>query len=87
MPSYSIDSDNQIYKTSIQDFSIADCFISRSIWTNRLKIVLGAKNICNVKNITGNTSGAVHSENENKISVGTGRSYFVKLDLYINSKK
>ncbi len=86
MPAFGVNSNEEIYRTTIQDFHTADLSISKLFLKKALNLSIGAKNIFDVKNITGMVSGAAHSSAGNSIAVGMGRTYFIKLDINISSK-
>jgi len=83
---FAIDADDKVYQTTIQAYSMADLSITKSFWQKRVGLTLGSKNLFDVKNITGSSSGSAHSSGTNSVSVGMGRTYFLKLDILINSK-
>ncbi|MDF2456241.1 MAG: hypothetical protein K0R51_2234 [Cytophagaceae bacterium] len=82
---FAMDTDDNIYQTTIQAYSMADLSITKSFWQKRIGLTLGSKNLFDVKNITGSSSGSAHAAGSNSLSVGMGRTYFLKLDLLINS--
>ncbi len=86
LPSYLINAQNELTKTIMQDYHTADCSISRAFWSRKLVVSLGAKNLFNVTNISGVSTGSAHSSAGNSIAVGMGRTYFMKLDINLNSK-
>ncbi|MCC7332878.1 MAG: hypothetical protein IT232_09745 [Flavobacteriales bacterium] len=53
----------------------------------KLNLTIGCKNIFNVTNVNGSVSGGAHSSSGNSISVGTGRSFFFKLDINLISNR
>lgn len=87
LPIYSINDNDEIYKTQTSDYHTADISFSKLLFAKKLNFSIGSKNIFNVKNITGAATGSVHSSGNNSISVGMGRTYFIKLDINLKSKK
>lgn len=87
LPGVALNSNNELVKTQIQDYHTVDCSVSKRLFKNKLNISVGAKNLLDVKNINGTISGEAHSSGNNSIAVGMGRTYFMKLDININSKK
>lgn len=87
LPSFAINSNNEIYKNKIEDYHTADFSVSKLFWKKKLNISIGSKNIFDVRNIVGSSSGDVHSSGSNSIAIGMGRTYFMKLDINLNSKK
>lgn len=86
-PGVSIDEDGNPFTTSISDYHTADCSLSKNFYAKRLQLTLGAKNLFNVRNITGVSSGSAHSAGGTTIPMAMGRTYFVKLDINLTTKK
>lgn len=86
LPLFTIDNENQVRKINIQDYSIADISIAKDFFSKKAKITIGSKNLFNVKNITGISSGSAHSSGSNTLLLGMGRTYFIKLDIYLSTK-
>ncbi len=88
MPGFFLDSDGNVYNTRIDDFHTLDASISKLFWKNKIQLVVGAKNIFNVTNINGFSSGgAAHSSGSNSVVIGMGRTYFFKADIFLNANK
>lgn len=87
LPSFAVNSNNEIYKINIQDYHTADFSVSKLFLKNKINLSIGSKNIFDVRNIMGSSSGLVHSAGSNSIPIGMGRTYFIKLDINLNSKK
>jgi outer membrane receptor for ferrienterochelin and colicins len=83
---YAQDTEKQIYQTFIGDYHTADMSISKPLFNKRILLVLGSKNLLNVKTISSNTSSGAHSASSGTTSVGMGRTYFLKLDINLNKK-
>jgi len=83
---FAIDEDDKVYQTTIQAYHMADLSVTKSFWQKRVGLTIGSKNLFDVKNITGSASGSAHSSGTNSLSVGMGRTYFLKLDILINSR-
>jgi len=86
-PGVSIDESGNLYNTSISDYHTADCSVSKSFWSKRLQLTVGAKNLFNVRNVVGVNSGSAHSAGGNSIPMAMGRTYFVKLDINLTTTK
>lgn len=86
LPAYALNSSNDVYKTTMQDYHTADASITRTFYKKKLGLTIGAKNLFDVKNITGVAAGSAHSSSGNSVSVGMGRTYFLKLDINLNTK-
>ncbi|MBL7890232.1 MAG: TonB-dependent receptor, partial [Bacteroidia bacterium] len=87
MPGYAVDENNNIIRTTIDDYHMGDCSISKLFFNKKVAISIGAKNIFNIKNINGSVTNGAHTGNSNSITIGMGRTYFLKLDFHLNSKK
>jgi outer membrane receptor for ferrienterochelin and colicins len=87
LPSFAVNANNEIYKTKIHDYHTADISISKLLWKKKINVSIGSKNIFNVKNVTGYSTGDVHSLGSNSVAIGMGRTYFMKLDINLNSAK
>ncbi len=87
LPSFAINTNNEIYKTKIQDYHTADISVSKLFLKKKINISIGGKNIFDVKNIAGNSTGEAHSSGSNSVAIGMGRTYFIKLVINLNSTK
>jgi outer membrane receptor for ferrienterochelin and colicins len=87
LPSFIVNNNNEVYQTIIQDYNTADISISKLFWKKRINLSIGSKNIFNVKNVSGFSTGGVHSSNSSTVSIGMGRTYFFKLAITLNSNK
>jgi outer membrane receptor for ferrienterochelin and colicins len=87
LPSIVLNSQNELVKMQIQDYHTLDCSVAKRLFKNKVNLSVGAKNVLDVKNINGAISGQAHASSSNSISVGMGRTYFMKIDININSKK
>ncbi|MDR3679292.1 MAG: TonB-dependent receptor [Flavipsychrobacter sp.] len=83
---YTIDATNTVKQTFIDPYSVSDASISKYIFKKYLNISVGCKNLFNVQNVTAFAAGTVHTSASDNIPISTGRYYFVKLDLNLNSK-
>lgn len=86
---YNIDAENIITNAVTKGYSILDLSINRKLIQNNLNIIVGVKNIFNVRNI--NVSGAsqsgTHSSNGAK-PIGRGTSIFMSINYkFKHSKK
>ncbi|MCW3084367.1 MAG: TonB-dependent receptor plug [Bacteroidetes bacterium] len=80
LPGYAL-TDNVVTQTYIGDYQLLDASVSKNIWKERLSIVMGCKNIMDVKNISANYAAGVHSGSASSVAFATGRNYFIKLTL------
>lgn len=88
LPSFALNEENEIYTTKINAYNTADLSITKAFYAKRINLSIGSKNLFNVVNINGNSTGSnAHSTSTNTVSVGMGRTYFFKLDINLASKK
>ncbi|MCC7331782.1 MAG: TonB-dependent receptor [Flavobacteriales bacterium] len=85
LPMYMLDNKGEMKLSKIDDYHTADLSISKHLLKKKLNLTIGCKNIFNVTNVNGSVSGGAHSSSGNSISVGTGRSFFFKLDINLIS--
>ncbi|MDB5271772.1 MAG: TonB-dependent receptor plug [Chitinophagaceae bacterium] len=84
LPAFAIDDNNQVYQNTIQAYHMADASVTKYFLNKRISVSLGSKNLFNVKNINGSSTGDVHSAGTNSLPVAMGRTYFIKLDIVFN---
>lgn len=77
------DADGGITQEYIESYQNLDVTLAKKFFKNTVGLELGAKNIFDVQQLLATANGGVHSGGGN-ISVGTGRSYFVRLSIAIN---
>ena len=87
LPSYMLNSENEIFRTTMQDYHTADLSLSKQLRRKQLYLSIGAKNLFDVRNINGVMSGSPHSSGTTSVPVAMGRTYFVKLDIHLQSGK
>ena len=68
----------------INAYTLADLIVSKQFKKGFL-LSLGSKNALNVTNIASTLTTGAHSSS-NGISIGTGRTYFIKVDYTWNKK-
>jgi outer membrane receptor for ferrienterochelin and colicins len=75
--SYNLNDDNELSISSISAYSILDLSVNRKLFDKKMNVIIGAKNLLNVKNvpISGNASTGIHSSGLTR-SIGTGISVF-----------
>lgn len=87
LPTFLIGANNQVIKSQIQAYHMADISISRRLIGNHLKLTIGCKNLFNVRSVTGVASGDSHTAVQNAVAIGMGRIYFLKLDIQLDTKE
>jgi len=83
------DSNDNISTSTTSGYSIFDLSINRKLMNRNLNLILGVKNLFNVKNVavTGISSGGIHSSNGAR-PIGRGTSLFLSINYkFQNSKK
>ncbi|MFT3885820.1 MAG: TonB-dependent receptor [Flavobacteriales bacterium] len=81
-------SDGSVGRGTIHAYDMADASLTKSLWKDRLRATVGAKNLFDVQNVaTSQGSGGVHSQSATSIPVLTGRIWFVRLELGITGKE
>lgn len=86
LPGFGYDIDGEVQKQTITSYQIVDATVSKSFWQKRINLAIGCKNITDVQNVQANLSGGAHSGGESSISIGTGRTVFIRLAMNFNSK-
>lgn len=82
---YAIESsENEVQLQRINPYTLVDLIVSKKI-KNGFLLSLGGKNIFNITNVASTVSAGAHSS-ANGLSIGTGRTFFVKLDYTWNKK-
>lgn len=83
LPMYMLNDSGEASLSKIEDYHTADVSVTKHFYRNRINLTIGSKNLYNVVNVSGVSSGGAHSSGGNSIAVGTGRTYFIKLDFNI----
>lgn len=80
LPQISVDDNGNIFEAYVPAYNNLEISINKSLFKNRLKLVLGAKNLFNNTILPSTTAnqGAIHGGG-GSIPIGWGRSYFVKV--------
>jgi outer membrane receptor for ferrienterochelin and colicins len=84
---YTIDAANTVKQTFIDAYSMADASVSKFLFGKKLNIAAGCKNLFDIQNINAYASGSAHSSAGSNVPIATGRYFFIKLDLSLNSNK
>lgn len=89
VPNYSFDViGNKTYRSLMEDYQLMNATMSRFFLHKRLHLTMGAKNLFNVSSI--NQTGAVtagHGSASGLLPVNFGRSFFVKIDVNLTSRR
>jgi len=87
LPSFRINSSNEITQRFVNSYQTADLSIGKKFWKKRINLILGSKNLFDVKNVNSFTSGSAHSGNSGGSPIAMGRTYFVKISLNLSYDK
>lgn len=84
LPVFTVGDGNSIAQQTIEGYHMADITLGKSLFQEKLQIVVGSKNIFDVKNINAaGASSSVHGGSATNI-IGMGRTYFVQLKFNLN---
>jgi outer membrane receptor for ferrienterochelin and colicins len=87
LPNIRTDENGDLYESVIQDFHLADFTVEKDFFNESISVSLGAKNLLNVTAIAGSSAGgAVHAGTGTSINVGMGRTYFMRVKIYLKTK-
>jgi len=85
LPSFGYNTDGAIVKQTIESYQLLDATVSKQFFKQRFQVALGVKNIFDVQQVNSTlSSNNAHSGSGSSISVGTGRTLFLKLNLQIS---
>ena len=83
LPGYKLNDDNTILQFDNESYKFLDATLRKGFFENSLFVSTGMKNILNITNINSVAQGTAHTSTNNELAVGTGRSFFVKLQYNI----
>jgi outer membrane receptor for ferrienterochelin and colicins len=83
---FNIDLENgEVTESRVNSYILSDFQAGRSFSKNRVQLNLGVKNLFDVQNVNNELqTGSVHTSAPADLSVGTGRSYFVKAIIRVS---
>jgi outer membrane receptor for ferrienterochelin and colicins len=86
--SYLYTADDSLVRGHIADYVMLDASISKQVWSQRLTVQLGCKNIANITNLEASLgNGGAHSgSGAARVPLATGRTYFLRLALDLKGK-
>lgn len=85
-PTYSIDLDGTVRRGMVASFHLADATISKQLFSKRLALSLGCKDLFDVRNLNATLSSGVHDAGTGSVPMTTGRTYFLRAELEIKRK-
>jgi len=88
LPGFGFNAENQVVEQRIESYQLVDATLSKWFWKKQLNASVGCKNIFDVQNVRANLAGGgAHSAGGRSISIGTGRTVFIRLALNLKIKK
>ncbi len=82
LPQYGLASDGTITEGRIADYHMLDVSFGTHLFDDALALTAGVKNVFDVVNIENSVSGGgVHADGGGQVSIGTGRSLFMSLQV------
>lgn len=84
LPGYQLNDDNSITQFSNDSYEFLDFTLRKGLFSRKVYIAAGVKNIFDVTDVSAIAQGSAHSAGSNEQAVGTGRSFFVKLQYNIS---
>lgn len=87
LPGFGLDVNDDIYQTYTESYHTADLSVGKKFWKNSVQIILGSKNLFDVKSVNSVAQGSVHSGGGGSSPVAMGRTYFVKMTFNLNYGK
>jgi outer membrane receptor for ferrienterochelin and colicins len=81
---YAVDDEGRAFQTWVEDYHLLDVNASRSVWQDRVRLTLGAKNLLDVRNLNANFSGGAHSGSTSSVPMMMGRTVFARLQLQLD---
>lgn len=80
MTSYLLEN-NSVREIVSDSYNLMDISLNQKIFEDKIIISFGAKNLFNITDISRNLIGSAHSNTNNLMSIGYGRSFFTELKL------
>ncbi|MBL4592794.1 MAG: TonB-dependent receptor, partial [Flavobacteriales bacterium] len=87
LPGFGIDANDGITQTYIESYRTADLSVGKKFWKKRMQIILGSKNLFDVKDVSSISQGSVHSGSNSSSPVAMGRTYFLKMTFNVSYDK
>ena len=85
LPGFGYNTNDEIVEQRIASYQIVDVSLSKRFLDKRVHATMGCKNLFDVQNVRASLSGGgAHSSSASSISVGTGRTVFVKLNFLLS---
>ena len=81
LPGFYKDSNDDIVESYLDSYNLLDLVLSKGIFSNKMKLKIGIKNLFDVQDVTSFLSTGIHSSSSNSQSIGYGRTFFTSLNL------
>ncbi len=78
-----LDESGLVQPTFLASYQIADFGFSKKILKKKIAISSGIKNLFNVKNIDSQLVSGAHSASNGLSSLGTGRNFYIKCEIFL----
>jgi outer membrane receptor for ferrienterochelin and colicins len=83
LPGYQVNADGTVSQFSNDSYRFLDATIRKGFFNEKVFVGAGIKNILNVTSINAVSAGSAHSASGDQQAVGTGRTYFIRLQYTI----
>lgn len=83
-PVYIINQDGSISQSINEAYTFVDVSLQKSFFSKALTVATGVRNLTDVTSINASVQGSAHSGGSGSLSVGTGRSGFIKLQYLLS---
>ncbi len=81
LPGYAL-VNSEVVQTAVSDYNMMDLTVSQLFWKDKINLVLGCKNLFDVKSVNSSiVGGGAHSSSSSSVPLSTGKNYFIKLAL------
>ncbi len=78
--------EDEVMRSTISPFQMADATITKQLWSKRFAITAGCKDLFDVQNVNAALAGGIHSGGGGSIPMTTGRTYFLRLEMDLKKK-
>lgn len=81
LATYASSPEGTLIRGHIAPFTLLDANVGRALWSGRMRLAVGCKDILDVRNVQAAMAGGVHSTGASSVPMTTGRTWFLRLDL------
>jgi outer membrane receptor for ferrienterochelin and colicins len=81
---YYLDDEDEVKESLLGDFHTFDVTVSKGFWKNKVRWVIGCKNLFDVQSIQSTGDSGTHSDNSGSTPMSWGRSIFTSIKIDIN---